>query len=226
MIAPGPPAAAVSAPAAEPPASEAAATRPNHRPWTVRGCEPAEPRKLRCPASGGRVAEVPATASEIAASSDETTPSPSAAEPAAVARRAASQTGPMSTLRHLPAGLRQATASTCTRSMAPAREASSPRAMCWSRSPAAAPATRHERSRRRRRDAEPIQGPAAALVDYMERSRDIPTATSFRTIGVGVLDAAAGRSTAHSQRRATRIKVSFTHLIGYAIARAADASPR
>ena len=36
--------------------------------------------------------------------------------------------------------------------------------------------------------AEPIKGPAAALVDYMERSRDIPTATSFRTVGVDVLD--------------------------------------
>ncbi len=54
--------------------------------------------------------------------------------------------------------------------------------------------------RRRHRDRQPrcgsrtasmrsrSRGPAAALVDYMERSRDIPTATSFRTVGVDVLD--------------------------------------
>src|SRR5437588_21316 len=34
-----------------------------------------------------------------------------------------------------------------------------------------------------------IRGPAAALVEHMERSRDIPTATSFRTIAVDVLEA-------------------------------------
>ncbi len=73
--------------------------------------------------------------------------------------------------------------------------------------------------------AQPIRGPAAALVDYMERSRDIPTATSFRTISVAVLDARRRQINSALAAAGKPIKVSFTHLIGYAVARAADASP-
>ncbi|HVC04081.1 MAG TPA: multifunctional oxoglutarate decarboxylase/oxoglutarate dehydrogenase thiamine pyrophosphate-binding subunit/dihydrolipoyllysine-residue succinyltransferase subunit [Candidatus Acidoferrales bacterium] len=73
--------------------------------------------------------------------------------------------------------------------------------------------------------AEPIRGPAAALVDYMERSRDIPTATSFRTIAVEILDARRRQINSALAAAGTPIKVSFTHLIGYAVARAAAASP-
>jgi 2-oxoglutarate dehydrogenase E1 component len=73
--------------------------------------------------------------------------------------------------------------------------------------------------------AEPIKGPAAALVDYMERSRDIPTATSFRTIGVDVLDSRRRQLNIALAAGGNAGKVSFTHLIGYAIARAAAASP-
>ena len=73
--------------------------------------------------------------------------------------------------------------------------------------------------------AEPIKGPAAALVDYMERSRDIPTATSFRTVGVDVLDSRRRQLNAALAAGGNAGKVSFTHLIGYAVARAAAASP-
>jgi multifunctional 2-oxoglutarate metabolism enzyme len=73
--------------------------------------------------------------------------------------------------------------------------------------------------------AEPIKGPAAALVDYMERSRDIPTATSFRTVGVDVLDSRRRQLNSALAAGGNTGKVSFTHLIGYAIARAAAASP-
>ena len=72
--------------------------------------------------------------------------------------------------------------------------------------------------------ADPIKGPAAALVDYMERSRDIPTATSFRTIGVDVLDSRRRQLNQGLAAIRSEGKVSFTHLIGYAIARAASAS--
>jgi multifunctional 2-oxoglutarate metabolism enzyme len=72
---------------------------------------------------------------------------------------------------------------------------------------------------------EPIKGPAAALVDYMERSRDIPTATSFRTVGVDVLDSRRRQLNSALAAGGNAGKVSFTHLIGYAIARAAGASP-
>ena len=73
--------------------------------------------------------------------------------------------------------------------------------------------------------AEPIKGPAAALVDYMERSRDIPTATSFRTVGVDVLDSRRRQLNSALAAGGNAGKVSFTHLIGYAVARAAAASP-
>jgi 2-oxoglutarate decarboxylase len=64
-----------------------------------------------------------------------------------------------------------------------------------------------------------LKGGAAALARYMEESRAIPTATSFRTLTVTVLD---GRR--RELKEADR-KVSFTHLIAYAIARAADDMP-
>jgi 2-oxoglutarate decarboxylase len=64
--------------------------------------------------------------------------------------------------------------------------------------------------------AERMKGGAAALARYMDESRSIPTATSFRTLTVTVLD---GR---RRELKAAGRKVSFTHLIAYAIARACD----
>jgi 2-oxoglutarate dehydrogenase E1 component len=64
-----------------------------------------------------------------------------------------------------------------------------------------------------------MRGGAAALARYMEQSRSIPTATSFRTFTVTQLD---GR---RKELKAAERKVSFTHLIAYAIARAADDMP-
>ena len=70
-----------------------------------------------------------------------------------------------------------------------------------------------------------LRGPAASLVDYMEQSRDIPTATSFRTVPVTVLDARRRELNLGLTTAGKQIKVSFTHLIGYAIARAAAEMP-
>ena len=61
-----------------------------------------------------------------------------------------------------------------------------------------------------------MKGGAAALARYMEESRSIPTATSFRTLTVTVLDAR------RRELKAAGRKVSFTHLIAYAIARAGE----
>ena len=60
----------------------------------------------------------------------------------------------------------------------------------------------------------PIKGSAATLARYMDESRAIPTATSFRTLTVTQMD---GR---RKQLKAGGQKVSFTHLIAYAIAKA------
>jgi multifunctional 2-oxoglutarate metabolism enzyme len=60
-----------------------------------------------------------------------------------------------------------------------------------------------------------IKGASAMLARYMEESRSIPTATSFRTMTVTVMD---GR---RKQLKDGGQRVSFTHLIGYAVAKAA-----
>jgi 2-oxoglutarate dehydrogenase E1 component len=61
-----------------------------------------------------------------------------------------------------------------------------------------------------------MKGGAAMLARYMDESRAIPTATSFRTITVTTMD---GR---RKQLKSEDQKVSFTHLIAYAIAQAAQ----
>ncbi|HWT25857.1 MAG TPA: multifunctional oxoglutarate decarboxylase/oxoglutarate dehydrogenase thiamine pyrophosphate-binding subunit/dihydrolipoyllysine-residue succinyltransferase subunit, partial [Solirubrobacteraceae bacterium] len=60
-----------------------------------------------------------------------------------------------------------------------------------------------------------IKGGSAVLARYMDESRSIPTATSFRTLTVSTLDAR------RKQLKAAGHRVSFTHLIAFAIARAA-----
>ena len=67
-----------------------------------------------------------------------------------------------------------------------------------------APATRTE-----------LKGGAAMLARYMDESREIPTATSFRTLVVSTMDAR------RAELKAAGEKVSFTHIIAWAIARAA-----
>src|SRR5215218_2719750 len=66
---------------------------------------------------------------------------------------------------------------------------------------------------------QPIRGPAATLVQFMNESRSIPTATSFRTVPVDALD---GRRKA---LKAAGKKLSFTHLIAWAIVQAARDMP-
>ena len=96
-------------------------------------------------------------------------------------------------------------ASTSPRSPAPAPAAASPRPTCSTAerrraAPAAGDAaTRHQG---RRGDARPLHG----------RGRSIPTATSFRTMTVTAMD---GR---RKELKEAGQKVSFTHLIAYAIA--------
>src|SRR5213594_3917523 len=69
----------------------------------------------------------------------------------------------------------------------------------------------------------PITGPAGRLVQNMTDSLSVPTATSFREITVDVLD--ARRRELNTQLAAAGKKISYTHLIGYAIVRAARELP-
>ena len=69
--------------------------------------------------------------------------------------------------------------------------------------------------------AAPLRGPAARLARNMTASLAVPTATSFRDVEVAVLEARRRELLAMLAPR----RVSFTHLIGFAIARAAGEQP-
>ena len=69
----------------------------------------------------------------------------------------------------------------------------------------------------------PITGPAARLVQNMTDSLSVPTATSFRDIPVDTLW--TRRSALNAQLAASGRKISFTHLIAYAIVQSAKQLP-
>ena len=72
---------------------------------------------------------------------------------------------------------------------------------------------------------EPIRGSGAAIVANMERSLTVPTATSFRNVPARLLEVNRRAINSYMSRGGMG-KVSFTHIIGYAIVRAiADAVP-
>ncbi|HEX6422011.1 MAG TPA: 2-oxo acid dehydrogenase subunit E2, partial [Acidimicrobiales bacterium] len=72
---------------------------------------------------------------------------------------------------------------------------------------------------------EPLRGAAARIVQNMEASLGVPTATSFRDVPAKLLE--VNRRVANGYLGRTRGgKVSFTHIIGYAVVRAiADTVP-
>ena len=71
----------------------------------------------------------------------------------------------------------------------------------------------------------PIRGPALKIVENMEASLAVPTATSQRRIPVKLLDENRRLINRHLQD-AGRRKASFTHLIAYAILRALEQFPQ
>ena len=70
-----------------------------------------------------------------------------------------------------------------------------------------------------------LKGAAVTLTGYMEQSLTIPTATSFRTLHVGTLEARRNELNTALKSAGRTEKVSFTHLIAYALVRAAVAQP-
>ncbi|HEY7564467.1 MAG TPA: multifunctional oxoglutarate decarboxylase/oxoglutarate dehydrogenase thiamine pyrophosphate-binding subunit/dihydrolipoyllysine-residue succinyltransferase subunit [Acidimicrobiia bacterium] len=71
----------------------------------------------------------------------------------------------------------------------------------------------------------PLRGPAAVVVERMEASRDIPTATSVRTIPAKLLEVNRLIINNQLKRLTAGGKVSFTHLIGWAIVQALTELP-
>ena len=72
-------------------------------------------------------------------------------------------------------------------------------------------------------EAKPLRGAAAMLANAMNESRTVPTATSFRTIAVDTLD--AKRKAINSVLKDRGLKVSFTHLVAWAIVQATKDFP-
>ena len=89
--------------------------------------------------------------------------------------------------------------------------------------PIAAPATRPPSPVSSPQALTLITGPAARLAQNMADSLSVPTATSFRDVTVDVLD--ARRKDLNAQLAATGRKISYTHLVGFAIVRAAREYP-
>ncbi|HEY6549642.1 MAG TPA: 2-oxo acid dehydrogenase subunit E2, partial [Solirubrobacterales bacterium] len=68
-----------------------------------------------------------------------------------------------------------------------------------------------------------LRGPAAMLAQLMDESREVPTATSFRAVAVDTLD--AKRKALNGLLKERGMKVSFTHLVAWAIVQAAKEHP-
>jgi 2-oxoglutarate dehydrogenase E1 component len=71
----------------------------------------------------------------------------------------------------------------------------------------------------------PLRGPAATLVSFMEESLEIPTATSFRSVAVATLDRRRQQLNRAIQAAGRPEKVSYTHLIAWAMVRAVQDVP-
>jgi 2-oxoglutarate decarboxylase len=70
-----------------------------------------------------------------------------------------------------------------------------------------------------------LKGAVGTLASYMDASLTIPTATSFRTLGVGALESRRATLNAALKAAGRSEKISFTHLIAYAIVQAAKEQP-
>ncbi|HJT37569.1 MAG TPA: 2-oxo acid dehydrogenase subunit E2, partial [Actinomycetota bacterium] len=72
--------------------------------------------------------------------------------------------------------------------------------------------------------ASPLRGADATLARYMEQSLTVPTATSVRTVPAKLLEVNRNILNRHLAR-SRGAKVSFTHLIGWALVKALKAMP-
>jgi 2-oxoglutarate decarboxylase len=70
-----------------------------------------------------------------------------------------------------------------------------------------------------------LKGAVATLASYMEQSLSIPVATSFRTLHVGTLEQRRAELNAALKAAGRSEKISFTHIIAFALARAAHEIP-
>ncbi|MDB5070602.1 MAG: 2-oxoglutarate dehydrogenase, subunit [Candidatus Eremiobacteraeota bacterium] len=70
-----------------------------------------------------------------------------------------------------------------------------------------------------------LKGSVATLTSYMEQSLTIPVATSFRTLHVGTMEQRRAELNNALKQAGRTEKISFTHIIAFALARAAREQP-
>ncbi|HEY4229750.1 MAG TPA: multifunctional oxoglutarate decarboxylase/oxoglutarate dehydrogenase thiamine pyrophosphate-binding subunit/dihydrolipoyllysine-residue succinyltransferase subunit [Thermoanaerobaculia bacterium] len=100
----------------------------------------------------------------------------------------------------------------------PSTAAPAPRPVAPAPAPSAPPAPPIEGERM------PIRGAAARIAENMERSLEVPTATTQRQVPIKLLD--ENRRLINQERAAAELpKVSFTHLVSWAVIRALQAFP-
>ena len=149
----------------------------------------------------------------------EARPRPRTPPTGATRRRAATATGRVgaATARGCPGDARRAAGCGGERRRSWLRSAGagpgrrSPRRTCWRPATVAATAPLPAAAG----EAKALRGPAAMLAKAMDESRAVPTATSFRTIAVDTLD--AKRKAINVVLKERGLKVSFTHLVAWAI---------
>ncbi len=91
--------------------------------------------------------------------------------------------------------------------------------------PATAPATPAPPAGSENEDEEVLRGAAAVIAERMDASRELPTATSVRTFPAKLLEVNRRILNNQLSRRPDGGKVSFTHLIGWAVVRALSEFP-
>jgi multifunctional 2-oxoglutarate metabolism enzyme len=74
-------------------------------------------------------------------------------------------------------------------------------------------------------EAVQLKGPPAMLAKYMNESRAVPTATTLRTIPVGTLDSRRKQINETLAAAGRNEKLSFTHLVAWAIVKAVEFFP-
>ena len=179
-------------------------------------------RMTATPASAGHAGSTPASAPQAGASAAHAGSTPASAPPAGSAQAGAAPaaTGNGSSASPVAQRIAAAEGVDLTRVQGSARGGRITKADVLAlagngSSASAQPAQTSQAAPAKPAGAQLIKGGGAALARYMDESRSIPTATSFRTLTVTVLDER------RKQLKTAGKRVSFTHLIAYAIARAA-----
>ncbi|MEU9923713.1 multifunctional oxoglutarate decarboxylase/oxoglutarate dehydrogenase thiamine pyrophosphate-binding subunit/dihydrolipoyllysine-residue succinyltransferase subunit [Streptomyces griseoluteus] len=163
-----------------------------------------------------------APAGTAAAGAAGTTPTAPTAQPAPAPAQAPAQSAPAAKPAQAPATPAQAPAQAPAAKAAPAAQAPAKQAPAPAAKPkaAAAPATEAPEGP----EYVTLRGPSAAVAKNMNASLELPTATSVRAVPVKLLF--DNRIVINNHlKRARGGKISFTHLIGFAMVQAIKAMP-